>query len=137
ANNVLTGDGSNEVLIGGQGRDLLIGGTGAATLNAGAQDDILIGGWTDYDISSSGMNYDQKLTTLEMIMARWGSADSHSTRLNKLAGLLNTNTVHDNVANGVVVADQLFGNAAANDWFFAGINDTITGKNGNDKTTQI
>ncbi len=137
ANNVLTGHGNNEVLICGKGRDLLIGGTGAATLNAGAQDDILIGGWTNYDISSSGMTYDQKLATLEAIMAEWGSSDSYSTRLNKLAGSLNTNTVHDNVANGVAVADQLFGNPAANDWFFAGVNDTVTGKNSNDVTTKI
>jgi hypothetical protein len=137
ANNVLTGHGTNEVLTGGKGLDLLIGGTGAATLNAGAQDDILIGGWTNYDISSSGMTYDQKLATLEAIMAEWGSTDAYSTRLNKLAGFLNTNTVHDNVVNGVAVADQLFGNAAAFDWFFAGLNDTVTGKNSNDKTTQI
>src|SRR5262249_52403207 len=52
ANNVLTGSGTNEVLTGGQGRDLLIGGAGTATLNAGTQDDILIGGRTNYDIGS-------------------------------------------------------------------------------------
>jgi hypothetical protein len=83
------------------------------------------------------MTYDNKLAALEAIMAEWGSTDPYGTRLNKLAGSLNTNTVHDNVANGVAVADQLFGNAAANDWFFAGVNDTITGKNGNDKTVMI
>src|SRR5262249_16390483 len=65
ANNVLSGHGANEVLTGGQGRDLLIGGPGAATLNAGAQEDILVGGWTDYDIPtpavlpSPAMTYDQ------------------------------------------------------------------------------
>jgi hypothetical protein len=137
ANNVLTGRGKNEVLTGGQGRDLLIAGTGAATLNAGAQDDILIGGWTNYDLGSTGMTYDQKLTALEAIMTEWGSTDLYLTRLSDLGSLLNTSTVHDNIANGVDIADQLNGNMSANDWFFAGLNDTITGKNVNDKTVTI
>jgi hypothetical protein len=75
ANNVLSGHGKDEGLIGGHGRDLLIGDTGAAALKA-TKDDILIGGWTNYDISSSGMTYDQKLAALDAIMAEWGSADS-------------------------------------------------------------
>jgi hypothetical protein len=145
ANNVLTGHGSNEILIGGKGRDLLIGGTGAAMLNAGVGDDILIGGWTNYDISSSGMTYDKKLAALEAIMAEWGSTDPYGTRLNKLTGSLNTNTVpslntntvHDNLSNGVAIVDTLSGNAAANDWFFAGLNDNVTGKNINDAVTTI
>jgi hypothetical protein len=137
SNNVLTGNGSNEVLTGGQGRDLLIGGTGAATINAGVQDDILIGGWTDYDIGSAGMTYDQKLATLNAIVAEWGSADSYATRLNALAVYLNTYTVHDNYQNGVAIADQLLGNAKANDWFFAGINDYVGGSNLNDVITTL
>jgi Ca2+-binding RTX toxin-like protein len=137
ANNILSGHGSNEVLTGGQGRDLLIGGTGAATLNAGAQDDILIGGWTNYDISSSVLTYDQKLAALDAIMAEWGSADSYATRLSVLGPYLNTSTVHDNYANGVAVADILAGNSKANDWFFAGVNDQVTGTNTTDKKTIV
>jgi hypothetical protein len=138
ANNVLTGQGDNEVLAGGQGRDVLIGGTGVAMLSAGAQDDILIGGRTDYDISSnSGMTYDQKLAALDAIMAEWGSSDSYSTRLNVLAAYLNTNTVHDDYENGLAVTDHLNGNVNANDWFFAGVNDLIKGKNKNDVVTTI
>jgi len=117
ANNVLSGNGANEVLTGGQGRDLLIGGTGAATLNAGVQDDLLVGGWTNYDIGSPGMTYDQKLASLNAIMAEWGSTDSYATRLSALAGYLNASTVHDNYQNGAAVMDQLLGNAKANDWF--------------------
>jgi hypothetical protein len=129
ANNVLTGHGSNEVLTGGQGRDMLIAGTGAATLTAGVGDDILIGGSTSYDIgSNSGMTYDKQLASLYAIMAEWGSADSYATRLSALAGQLNTSTVHDNYASGKPVADQLLGNALANDWFFAGVNDVVKGK---------
>src|SRR5262249_43625394 len=120
ANNVLTGKGKREVRTGGQGHDLLLAGTGAATLNAGAGDDIMIGGWTNYDLGSSGMTYDQKLTALEAIMAEWGSTDSYATRLSDLGSLLNTTTVHDNIANGAGIVDTLSGNINANDWFFAG-----------------
>jgi uncharacterized repeat protein (TIGR01451 family) len=140
ANNVLTGHGSNEVLTGGQGRDLLIAGTGAATLNAGVGDDILIGGSTNYDIgSSSGLTYDKQLAALDAIMAEWGSAASSTTRLNALAvdGYLTTSTVHDNSASGKPVADQLLGNALANDWFFAGLNDVVKGKGKNARVTSI
>src|SRR5262249_20439970 len=73
ADNVLVGHGMNETLTGGQHRDLLIAGTGWATINAnnaGSAGDILIGGWTDYDLyDATGYNtattYDQKLTALE------------------------------------------------------------------------
>jgi hypothetical protein len=138
ANNELSGHGNNEVLTGGQGRDLLIGGMGAATLNAGTQDDILIGGWTNYDIFSSGMTYDQKLAALDAIMTEWSStSDSYTARVSFLATYLNTNTVHDNYVNGVAVKDYLYGNSKANDWFFAGSNDSVTGQNKNDVTTTI
>jgi hypothetical protein len=137
ANNVLSGHGSNEVLTGGQGRDLLIGGTGAATLNAGAGDDILIGGSTNYDISSSGMTSDQKLAALDAIMAEWGSADPYTVRLSALAAYMNTSTVHDNFQNGKAVQDQLLGSTQANDWFFAGVNDTVKGRSKNAVSTTI
>jgi serine/threonine-protein kinase len=138
ANNVLTGHGSNEVLTGGQGRDLLIAGTGAATLNAGVGDDILIGGSTVFDIGSNfGLTYDQQVAWLDYIMAEWGSADSYATRGSALAWFLNPSTVHDNYASGQPVADQLLGNALANDWFFAGVNDAVTGKSNNAVVTSI
>jgi hypothetical protein len=129
ANNVLSGHGANEVLIGGHGRDLLIGGTGTATLKAGAKDDILISGWTDYDINSSGMTYEQKLAALDAIMAEWSSAGSYSTRVIALAVYLNTSTVHASDQSDVAVVDRLQGNAKANDWFFASLDDKVTGKN--------
>jgi hypothetical protein len=138
ANNVLSGHGTNEVLTGGQGRDLLIGGTGASTLNAGVGDEILIGGSTNYDIgSNAGMTYDKQLKALDAVMAEWGSADPYATRLSALAGYLNTSTVHDNSANGQPLSDQLLGNASANDWFFAGLNDVVKGKSKTAKVTAI
>ena len=140
ANNVLTGGGGKNTLYGGLGRDLLIAGLGASQLNAGSGDDLLIGGWTAYDLTSSGMTYDQKLAALEAIMAEWGSADSYTTRLNDLQGggglngsfLLNTSTVHD---NGKV--DTLIGTTgSASDWFLAGLTDVLKNKkNGEAQTT--
>jgi hypothetical protein len=138
ANNVLTGHGANEILTGGQGRDLLIAGTGPTTLNGGVGDDILIGGSTNYDIgSSSGMTYDRQWVALEAVMAEWGSTDSYSKRLSVLAGYLNTSTVHDNYSNSRPLADQLLGNAADNDWFFAGVNDVVKGKSKTATVTAI
>jgi CSLREA domain-containing protein len=137
ADNVLTGHGTNETLTGGHGRDLLIGGTGAATLHAVGQDDILIGGWTDYDLGSAGMTYAQKLAALEAIMAEWGSADPYATRLSALAGSLSATTVHDNYQSGAAVADLLAGNLLAGEWFFAGLNDKLTSKTKNDVVTRI
>jgi hypothetical protein len=131
ANNVLVGHGNNEVLTGGRGRDLLIGGTGSATLKAGSSDDILIGGWTN-------MTYDQKLADLDAIMAEWSNTtDSYTARMSKLAGYLNTNTVHDYSVNGQSVENYLYGNSSALDWFFTELNDSVKGTNKNDMITMI
>jgi hypothetical protein len=141
ANNVLTGGGGKNTLYGGQGRDLLIAGLGASQLNAGSGDDLLIGGWTAYDLTSSGMTYDRKLAALEAVMAEWGSADSYTTRLNDLQGggglngsfLLNTSTVHD---NGKV--DTLIGTTgSALDWFLAGLTDVPKNKKSGEAQTPI
>jgi hypothetical protein len=145
ANNVLVGHGTNEVLTGGLGRDLLIAGSGgAATLNAGSADDILIGGYTNYDLANTAMTYDQKLTALDAIMAEWGSSDSYATRVNYLSNgggpngsyLLNASTVRDD--NGPL--DTLIGaskNIAALDWFFAGATDIINNQKSGEVVTTI
>jgi hypothetical protein len=99
--------------------------------------DVFIGGWTKYDITRSGMTYDQKLASLDAIMAEWGSGDSYATGLTALAGSVNTNTVRDNYQNRVAVADQLVWARKANDWFFAGSNDLVTGKSKNDVITWV
>jgi PKD repeat protein len=141
ANNVLTGGGGRNTLYGGRGRDLLIAGLGASQLNAGSGDDLLIGGWTTYDLTSSGLPYDQKLAALEAIMAEWGSADSYTTRVNDLQGggglngtsLLSTSTVHD---NGKV--DTLIGTTgSASDWFLAGLTDVLRNKKSGEAQTTI
>ena len=98
----------------GSGRNLLIGGLGADTLHAGSAGDILIGGYTAYD---------SNVTALASIMAEWDSADSYTTRVNKLTNggglngsyVLNSTTVHDDNTT-----DVLYGGSGL-DWFFAHI----------------
>jgi len=135
------GHGTNEVLTGGLGRDLLIAGTGTATLNAGSADDILIGGWTNYDLYNltgynTALTYDQKVTALEAIMAEWGSADSYAARISYLTkgGGLNGSyllsgagspspTVH---AGGADVLNGVQTNqSTALDWFLISALDSV------------
>jgi hypothetical protein len=67
-NNLLVGDANANMLIGGTGRNLLIGGAGGDMLDASraTSDNILIGGWTDYDSS---------LAALLVLMAEWTRTD--------------------------------------------------------------
>jgi hypothetical protein len=98
------GSGGNGLLLGGTGRNILIAGPGGAQLKGGSGDDILIGGFT---------NYDQNLAALEAIMAEWNSADSYAMRTSALSSFFNTSTVHDDG-----VADQING-GGGQDWVFA------------------
>ena len=143
ADNVLQGGGGTNTLTGGLGHDLLIAGLGASQLNAGNHNDILVGGWTDYDLTSSGMTYDQKLAALEAVMAEWGSADSYASRVNALlvgGGLnglarLNTSTVHDNGEKDTLSGTP--GAGAALDWFLAGLTDVFKHKDKGEVQTTI
>jgi hypothetical protein len=155
ANNVLLGGAGANVLTGGLGRDLLIAGLGASQLHAGSGQDILIGGWTDYDLSSTAMTYDRKLQALEAIMAEWGRTDlgtatdptGYQARVNDLLGpgaggtsgglngsyYLNGATVH---SNGV--SDTLFGAPSPLlDWFFASGVDVLKNKHPGEVVTAI
>jgi hypothetical protein len=154
ANNVVIGGGGTNQITGGLGRDLLIAGLGASKLYAGSAGAILIGGWTDYDLTSTAMTYDHKLAALEVIMAEWGRTDeSYSQRVANLSNstvnnvapnglgqnggyFLNSSTVHDNGQT-----DTLFGFAAATpiDWFFASVANIplIKHKNSGEVTTTI
>jgi hypothetical protein len=149
ANNVVTGGGGTNQITGGLGRDILIAGLGASKLFAGNAGDILIGGWTDYDLTSTAMTYDKKLAALEAIMAEWGRTDlsgtpqqQYNTRVSDLqnggglngSSLLNASTVHENGQ-----ADTLSGIAATAplDWFFVGATDIIKHNNSGEAVTNI
>jgi hypothetical protein len=84
-NNVLIGGGGNDVLVGGKGdnvlvggsgRDLLIGGRGADLLWSRGED-ILIGGYTDFDGNEAA---------LAAVMAEWTSGHSRAERIAHLQG---------------------------------------------------
>jgi hypothetical protein len=99
-NNLLVGDANPNILIGGTGRNVLIGGKGADTLDASRShdDNILIGGWT---------NWDMNLAALQAIMKEWDRTEPGFTFAERRSDLLNgTNSLGlppDNVisVNGV------------------------------------
>src|SRR5262249_6463669 len=106
----------------GAGRSILIGNKGVDSVVGGTKDDIVIGGYTNYDSSSSAND-----VALEAILTEWQSADSYSTRVSKIKSgvpggykLVFGTTVHDDGK-----ANTLTGNAGT-DWFFQGALDTIT-----------
>src|SRR5262249_28671774 len=98
---------------GGDGRNLLIGGLGADVLQGWVEQDILIGGTT---------NYDQNAIALRAIMSEWTRTElDYATRIAQLNGsqaggtngafLLNATTVHDDGATNVLFGGQDL------DWF--------------------
>jgi uncharacterized protein (TIGR03118 family) len=117
-NNVLVGGAGNDKLFGQSGRDLLIGGDGLDQLLGRGNDDILIGGSTSHDGNTA---------ELLQILDEWTSADSYTTRVDKLRNgtgvpALNATTVFDDG-----LRDFLLGGAGL-DWFFAGVQDLMPGK---------
>jgi hypothetical protein len=115
-NNLLVGDANANVLTGGTGRNILIGGKGSDTLDASrsTSDNLLIGGWTDYDTW---------LAALDAIFAEWtrtdlgfrdrfsdlltGSNSTGSPALNVVRGqlILLTAATNPKSNNGTVHAD--------------------------------
>jgi autotransporter-associated beta strand protein len=142
-NDLLVGDANVNVFLGGTGRNVLIGGAAGDTLDAhlSSGDNILIGGWTDWDTN---------LAALDAIMAEWTRTDLNpkssfqvrsndllsgtgsANPLNKVNGQLilltpatnpksNNGTIHADGAmdtlKGTSLNDPATGNRAHN-WFF-------------------
>ena len=114
-NNILVGDGHGNTLINpGPGRSLLIAGGSdfsgqGDTLIGGSDDDILIAGFTDYDLNRGA---------LMAIMAEWTSPAFYADRVAALTTgngvpLLDATTVHSNGGNNVLIGNAGF------DLFFA------------------
>jgi hypothetical protein len=121
----LGGAGGNGTLQGGTGRSILIAGPGGAQLQGGNAGNILIGGYT---------NSDNNLAALEAALEEWSSLADYATRLTDLAAIFNGTTVHSDGQ-----ADQLQGAGGSQplDWFFAPLQDVLSGKNSQDQVTTI
>ncbi|WP_020468671.1 beta strand repeat-containing protein [Zavarzinella formosa] len=126
ANNILVGGDGNDKLTAGAGNDILLGGLGADILRGGNGSDLLLA-----DKSAVEANTDALL----QLMAEWGGGGTYLNRVNHLRGTLAGG------ANGTVVlspatitkdtlADQLFGEGGAEDWFLYSSLDMITGEVG-------
>jgi hypothetical protein len=92
--NLLIGAGG-DTLTGGTGRrNILVAGGSASTLTGGTQDDLLIGGFTQYDT-------DPSLAAWQQIAAYWAGTDDFPTRVSNLTSgngvpLLDATTVTGN-----------------------------------------
>jgi Ca2+-binding RTX toxin-like protein len=91
----------------------MIGGQGADLLDGSADDDLVIGGWTDYDTNPAA---------LDALLAAWAQPLPYNQRIENLQdngvaypggrAFLTKNHVHDDQA-----ADTLIG-GLGRDWFF-------------------
>jgi hypothetical protein len=109
---------------------------GKDTVTGKSGNDILIAGYTNYDLSSTA-NY----LALESILAEWQSANSYATRISHIkngGGLNGSNkliwgmTVHDNsMANANTLTGA--GGLSGQNWFFANVSHTTTNKTGSEE----
>jgi hypothetical protein len=154
-NNLIVGDANPNVIKGGTGRNVLVGGTGSDTLDArtSAGNDILIGGYTDWDRS---------LDALQKIMDEWDRTDlGFNDRRGDLLGngnslglkplnvlpngqaVLLTPATNPTSTNGTVhgdaTPDTLLGSLNVANWFFVDSNgddpDNFSSKRGDKKTS--
>jgi uncharacterized repeat protein (TIGR01451 family) len=133
-NDRLFGEDGNDSLNGGTGNDLMLGGTGRDTLIGGKHNDVMIGGFGvdslkgdqgDDIVIGGTTDHDSNRVALDQIMAIWSnSKDSFGTRIFKLSGLLNDETVDDDGSR-----DRLEG-GTQRDWYLDYLlADTIVGFN--------
>ena len=123
---ILIGNAGDDHLVGStNGRDLLFGGMGMDTLHGMGGDDILFGGASAFDQSSSA---------LREIHAEWRSSRTYQQRVNNLRGgtitglpLNGTSYLTNHPTDTLLddgVADQLFGGTGT-DWFIKSPIDSI------------
>jgi hypothetical protein len=120
AGNILIGGLGSDTITGGSGPSILIGGKGSGPVKGGSGD-IVIGGFTIYDGSSTANDL-----ALEAILGEWQSADSYTTRIAKIkAGINGAKLVFGTTVLDDGQADRLTGGPGLN-WFFKGAKDRIT-----------
>jgi Ca2+-binding RTX toxin-like protein len=124
-NNILVGGAGNDTLVARFGRNILIGGDGKDKIYGNAADDILIAGSTSHDEDDAA---------LQAILDEWTSGASYEDRVAFIrnGGGSNGASVFDDTTvldDGLV--DILTG-AGGRDWFWAGANDKIKDRAGNE-----
>jgi autotransporter-associated beta strand protein len=140
-NDWITGGAGIDTLLGGAGRDILVGGLGADRLNttngtiatADADDDILIGGTTSFDLNK---------TAIAAIMAEWVKTTSFVARVTqiKTTGTTTGGFKLTNVGTATVfddnAADAYFG-GLAEDWYFKKTSETSDASTANETAQQV
>jgi hypothetical protein len=127
--NLLIGNGGG-TLTGGIGRrNILVAGSSAATLIAGDQEDLLIGGTTAYDTESG-------LTTWLQIATYWAGSDDFATRVANLTSGTGVPLLDATKVTGNGGGNTFTGNGALALIFSDGL-DTITNFDPNSQTITI
>jgi hypothetical protein len=117
---LLVGDDKDNTLVGNDGHDMLVGGLGGDGLDGGIGNDLVI---------ASSTKYDQSMTALDALFARWRSQDgglaAYRLAVEALrAGVtaqsyrLDANSVYANRNNDDNRVDKLIGRTGL-DWIFA------------------
>jgi hypothetical protein len=131
-NGLLVGDAHANVLIGGTGRNLLIGGLGSDTLDGSraTSDNILIGGWTDWDMN---------LAALNALFAEWTRTDLgfNNRRSDLLRGANGQGKTPFNQVNGQLILLTPATNSTSSNGTVHGdaFPDTLIGSNAIDSST--
>ncbi|MFO0952521.1 MAG: hypothetical protein U0835_15515 [Isosphaeraceae bacterium] len=121
------------LLRGGLGRNVLIGSGGADRIYGGGDDNILIGGTTDFDLNAAA---------LDLVFAEWSQDTDFDQRVNNirkgkglLAGsgfFLDRTTVHDDLATDLLTA------GAGQNWYFIDATTApVVGQKGDDRVTRV
>ncbi len=127
-NNILVGgSGTNTLTAIGSGNNILIGDQGTSTINGGSGYNLLIGGYTAYDLLYAD---------LEAILGIWMTVNSAKTYSKVIASLtassyaysLTAVTVHSK-AGDAINADGNPDGTHILDWYFAASASEITGEN--------
>ncbi|MFO1064115.1 MAG: PKD domain-containing protein [Pirellulales bacterium] len=123
-NDVLLGEQGDDTLFGGKGRDLLIGGSGSDRIHGEDNDDILIAGYTIYDLNRQA---------LDAIMAEWTSPRDYFSRRLNLMGVSNATYGSRRNGNTFLKFSASSAAAAANDTVFDdGVQDSLWGDDARD-----
>jgi uncharacterized delta-60 repeat protein len=116
---ILVGGDGDDLLHGQDGRDLLIGSKGADRIIGHADDDILVAGYTNYDLD---------IAALQAILSEWTSTRTYQQRVDNVMG----NTTGGNNGSYILKPYDSQTNNADATAFDDGDVDILTGNSGQD-----